>query len=396
MLTVWNDTSDAVVNPAVEDLLDKLVQGVNRIATFVAVDPPDVVIRALKHPAKNLGYFSVQTARSEETPTFFGGAMPNLEVLCISNPSGWRIAQFHHLHTVHISASSWRPWPLSALLDCLDGVIFLGELYLACFQDFESEPTAETERTVSIPSLLVLRLTYCNSALILSHLEIPRSTALSVYSYCQRSDDIFNCFPESPRFLGIFDKVHLLTVILDVEKQIFEVEIIGPGDVHILLGAVPRLGRFERKWVLRSMAAVTRFTPVSGVKWLTVVVDEYQMPWKVWLSKFAQLSTLEVRCPDPGELLSALVISDSSAGGVFCPSLRSLSLERSRRPTIDSSLLRACLATRAATGNAISRLNLNELDWSAIAASELETWEALVNRTQLDGTLVFLDLSTTR
>ena len=395
MVTVWNDTSDAV-NPAVEDLLGRLTQEVTRITTFVAVDPPDVVIRRLKHPAKNLNYFSVQTARSEEIPTFFGGEMPNLEILCISNPSGWSLARFHHLHTIHISASSWKAWHLSALLDCLDGVIFLVELHLACFQDFESEPTAEIERTVAIPSLLVLRLTYCDSALILSHLEIPRSTALSVYSYCQRSDDIFNCFPESPRFLGILDKVHVLTVILDVEKQVFEVEIIGPGDVHILLGAVPRLGRFERKWVLRSMAAVTRFTPVSGMKWLTMVVDEYRMPWKVWLSKFTQLSTLEVRCPDPGELLSALVISDNSTGGGICPSLHSLSLERSRRPTVDSSLLKACLATRAATGIAISRLNLNELDWSTIAASELEEWEALVNRTQLAGRFVLLDLSTTR
>ena len=144
------------------------------------------------------------------------------------------------------------------------------------------------------------------------------------------------------------------------------------------------------------MAAVTRFTPVSGVKWLTMVVDEYRMPWKVWLSKFTQLSTLEVRCPDPGELLSALVISDNSTGGGICPSLRSLSLERSRRPTVDSSLLKACLATRAATGIAISRLNLNELDWSTIAASELEEWEALVNHTQLAGRFVLLDLSTTR
>ena len=388
-LAVWNEAiSDAAVDSAAEDLLGLLAQGTNRITAALVVNPPDIVIRALKHPAGNISYLSVQMAESRAVPALFGGMMPNLETLYISNPSGWKIAQFRQLHTVHISATSWRPWRLSALLDCLDGTVVLGELHLACFEDFEPEPGAETERTVAISALLVLRLTYCDSGLILSHLEIPRSTALSIYSYCRQSEEIFACFPKSPRFFGMLEKVQLLTVVLDVEKQVFEVETMGPEDVHILLGAVPRQGRFERKWVLRSMTAVARFTPVSGVKWLTVVVDEYRMPWKVWLSKFAQLSTLEIRCPDPEELLSALVVSHSNAGGVICPSLRSLSLERSRRPTVDSSQLRECLTTRAAAGHALSQLNLNDLDWSVVAASELEAWERLISRTRLDGMFI--------
>ena len=275
------------------------------------------------------------------------------------------------------------------LLDFLDGSVVLGELCLACFEDFEPEPSAATERTVSIASLLVLRLTYCNSALILRHLDIPKSTALSIYSYCRDSEGMLTFFPESSHLLGVLEKVQLLTVVLDVEKQAFEVEIAGPDNIHILLGAVPRAGRFERKWAIRSMAAVTRSILNSGVKWLTVVVDEYRMPWKVWLSKFSGLLTLEVRCPDPEEVLNALIVSDNKAEEVICPSLRSLSLERSRRPTINSTLLRTCLTTRASGGNTISRLNLNELDWSTIAASELEEWVELINRTQLDGRSFF-------
>ena len=392
-LAVWNEAvSNPVVNSATEDLLESLAQGTDRIAVLLAVNPPDVVIQALKRSAENLCYLSVEMAESAEVPAMFGGETPNLKTLCISNPSGWKISQFRQLHTVHMSATSWGPWRLSALLDCLDGTVVLEELHLACFENFEPEPGAEAERTVAISALLVLRLTYCNSGLILSHLEIPRSTALSIYSYCQQSEEIFTCFPESPRFHGILEKVQLLTVVLDVEKQVFEVEMMGPEDVHILLGAVPRLGRFERKWVLRSMTAVARFTPVSGVKWLTVVVDEYRMPWKVWLSRFAQLSTLEVRCPDPEELLTVLAVTNTETGGVICPSLRSLSLERSKRPTVNSLHLRECLTTRAAAGHALSQLNLNDLDWSVVVASELEAWERLINRTRLDGTSILSGL----
>ena len=393
-LAIWDeDTSDTIAeNPAMNDLLAKLMGGVDRIATLVAVNPPGVVVRALESPARKLDYLSIQIADSGEIPTIFGGDMPNLKILAISNPSGWEIAQFQHLHTVHISATSWGPWRLSTLLDCLDGTVALGELHLACFEDFEVDPAADAERTVAIPSLLILRLTYCNSALILNHLDVPKSTALSIYSYCQDSDEIFTCLPEPPQFLGMPEKIQILTVILDIEKQVFEIEIVGPEDVHILLGAVPRLGRFERKWVLRAMTVIARFVPASGVRWLTMVIDEHRMPWKVWLTKFTQLSTLEVRCPDPEELLKALVVSDRDTGDIICPSLRSLSLERSRRPTVDTSILRDFLATRASTGNAISQLNLNDLDWSVVAASELEAWEELINRTRLDGWFVFLGL----
>ena len=388
-LAIWNeDTSDPIAeNPLMGDLLGKLAKGINRITTLVAVNPPGVVVRALNSPAQKLDYLSIQIADSGEIPSIFCGEMPNLEILSISNPSGWRVAEFRHLHTVHISATSWGPWRLSTLLDCLDGTVALEELHLACFEDFELEPAVDAERTVVISSLLVLRLTYCNSSLILNHLDVPRSTALSIYSYCQDSDEIFTCLPESPRFLGMPEKIQLLTVILDVEKQVFEIEIIGPEDVHILLGALPRMGRFERKWVLRAMTVVARFAPASGVRWLTMVIDEYRMPWKVWLARFTQVSTLEVRCPDPEELLKALVVSDRNTGDIVCPSLRSLSLERSRRPTVDTSVLRDFLAARASTGNAISQLNLNDLDWSVVTGSELEAWEELINRTRLDGRL---------
>ena len=133
------------------------------------------------------------------------------------------------------------------------------------------------------------------------------------------------------------------------------------------------------------MTAITHSTSTSSVKWLMMVINEYRMPWKVWLSKFTWLSTLEVWCPNPEHLLDVLFTSYSSTGEVICPLLRSLSLERSRRPALDSSLLRGFLTTRASTGNAISQLNLNEPDWSMVAGSEFGALGELINWTQLDG-----------
>ena len=389
IIAIWNEgTSETVAkNSAITGgLLDRIAQGADRITAVVADNPPDIVVQALKSPARNLKYLSIRTRNSGEIPPLFSGTMPNLEILCISNPSGWKIAQFQHLHTLYITASSWRPWRLSALLDCLDNTTALLELYLACFGDFEFEPVG---RSVHIPSLLVLRLTYCASALILNHLEIPRSTALSIYNHCLQSDNIFAGFPKISRALRALENVQLLTVILDTEKQVFEVEIMGLGDLHILLGATPRTGRFERKWALRSMAAVARSISISGVKWLTMITNESRMPWKAWLSKFTGLSNLEVRCPDPEELLSTLAIPDNNTGGDICPSLRSLSLERSRRPAVDPSVLRGFLSTRASNGNPISRLNVHDIDWSMVSASEFGAWDELVNRTNLDCRSIF-------
>ena len=386
-LMTWNpdtpDPSGTVCSQEMNNLLDRLGQNSHRVTALVAINPPDVVIEALSRPAPRLIRLNIQVAQSKEIPQVFGGVMPNLEYLSISNPKGWKIQPFQNIHTVHIVAHSWKLWHLGTLLDFLEAHVPIEELHLTCLEHFESEPATESRRTVSLSSLNVLRLTFCNSALILSHLEISPSTALSIYGYCGRSEDILTGLPESLGPLRI-PKTSQLTAIFDVQKQVFEIEVLWTDGLDLLLGVVPRQGQFDRKWVLRSMNAVTRFTPLASAKWLTVVIDEDRMPWKSWLSKFAGLFTLEVRCPDPGELLNALTASSGSTGKVLCPSLRSLSIERNKRPTMDTSLLRRCLETRASAGSVLATLNLNDLDWSAISDTELDAWEELTDRTRLN------------
>lgn len=390
-LMIWNadrSTTPAVVeDPAMIHILNELGQNVGRITNLVAINPPEVVMGALAQPATSLVRLNIQTVESCAFASLFGGVMPKLRHLSISNPVGWRIQLFQNLNTVHLTATPLRRWRLSSLLDCIYASVSIEELHFTCFEDFEPETIAESRRTVSLPSLHILRFTFCDSALMLSHLKIPPSTALSIYGHFGRSENILTCLPESGHFPRMLKGAQYLTVVFDVEREIFEVDLLGPKGhgVHLLLGAVPRQGEFDRKWVLRSMTAVTHFAPVSGVKWLTVVVDEYRMPWKTWLSRFGRISTLEVRCPDPAELLGVLVAPKGNTGQILCPALRALSVERGKRPTADSRLLRECLETRASAGTAISSLNLNELDWTAIPPTELDAWEELIGRTRLDG-----------
>lgn len=387
-LTIWNmdspENADAFESQELRDLLDALRRDSGRLTALVAIDPPDIVIEALNEPATKLVHLDIQIAQSRVVPRVFRGEMPHLEYLSISNPEGWRIQPFENLHTVHIAAPSWRRWRLSTLLDCLDARVPIKELHLTHFEHFEPESAAESGRTASLSSLNVLRLTFCNSPVILNHLEIPSYITLSIYGHFDQSEDIFAGLSESRNFLGILKAPQFLTVVFDVEKQVFEVEVMETDGVHVLIGAVSREGRFDRKWVLRSMSAVTRFTPLGGVRWLTAVIDEDRMPWVSWLSKFNRLSTIEARCPDPAELLNALTTFRSDAGNVICPSLRSLSIERNKRPTVEASLLRKCLEARASAGSTISHLNLNDLDWSVIPNAEFGAWEELINRTRLN------------
>jgi hypothetical protein len=388
-LMIWNPdlpTTPAVVeNPVMTHMLKQLGQIVDRITDLVAINPPDIVIRMLTEPATSLVHLDIRTVDAGVTSSIFGGVMPKLEDLTVSNPVGWKIQPFLNLNIVHLTSTPSKQWQLNDLLDCIDASPAVRELHLIYFEHFEPETAAESRRTVSLPSLHTLRLTFCDSAPILGHLEIPPSTALSVYGHHEHSEDILTCLPESSRFLRMLRGAQYLTVVFDVERQIFEVDLLGLRGIHLLLGAVPRHGQFDRKWVLRSMATVARFAPISGVRWLTMAVDEYRMPWKVWLSKFDQVSTLEVRCPDPAELLGALTAPNGNTEGIICPALRSLSVERSKRPTDDSMLLRKCLETRASAGRAISTLNLNDLDWTAIPYAEFNAWQNLIDRTRLDG-----------
>ena len=386
-LMIWNpDSSDApgvVENSVVTNMIDQLGQSVDRITDLVAINPPEAVVGMLTQPATRLVRLDIQSANTAVLPSLFGGVMPKLEHLSISNPIGWKIQLFQNLSTLHLSASPLIRWRFGGFLDCIASVS-IKELHLTHFERFKPETIAESRRAVSLPSLHILRLMFCDSALILNHLDIPPDTALSIYGHYGHSEDILTCLPESPRFLRALKTAQFLTVVFDVERQIFEVDILGEG-INLLLGAVSRQEDFDRKWVLRSMAAVTRFTPIAGINWLTVAVDECRMPWKVWLSKFDLISTLEVRCPDPAEILGVLAAPKGNAKPILCPALRSLSVEHSKRPTASLSLLRECLETRASAGSAISNLNLDSLDWTVIPYTELEAWEELVNRTSLGG-----------
>ena len=391
---IWNSdsptTPTVVENPAVTGILNKLGQSVSRITDLVAINPPEIVIGMLAEPATSLVRLNIQTTETKAIPSLFGGVMPKLEHLSISYPLGWKVQLFQNLNTVHLTATPSRQWRLHGLLDCIDAPVAIRELHLTYFEHFEPESDAESRRTISLSSLHILRLTFCDSALLLSRLEIPPSIALSIYGNYDLSEDILTCLPESGHFLRVLKGVQFLAIVFDVERRIFEVDILEPKGAHLLLGAASRQGEFDRKWVLRSMAAITRYASISGVKWLTVVVDEYRMPWKVWLSKFDQVSTLEVRCPDPAELLGVLAAPNGNAEHILCPALRALSVKRSKRPTANSSLLRECLETRASVGSAIFTLNLDDLDWTAIPHVEVDAWEKLIDRTRLDGRWILL------
>jgi hypothetical protein len=387
-LMMWNpdspDTPGIVENPAVTHFINQIGQSVDRITELVAINPPETVIGVLTQPATRLVRLDIRSANTAILPSLFGGIMPKLENLSISSPIGWKI-QFQNLNILRLSTDSSIRWRLSGFLDCIDATVSIKELHLTSFECFTPENATESRRIVTLSSLCVLRLAFCDSARILGHLDIPLDAAVSIYGHNSHSEDILTYLPKSPRFLRTLKTAQFLTVIFDVERQIFEVDIFGEG-INLLLGAIPWHEELDRKWVLRSMAAVTRFTPISSVKWLTVAVDEYRMPWKVWLSKFDLISTLEVRCPDPAELLGALAGAGRNTERILCRALRSLSVERSQRPTADPSLLRECLETRASAGSAISDLNLDNLDWTAIQPTELEAWEELIRRTRLDGT----------
>lgn len=386
---MWNPDSSnipvATKNPEITHILNHLERSISRITELVAINPPEAVIEMLTQPATSLVRLSIQTTKPTAVPSLFGGVMPKLQDLTISNPVGWKLRLFQNLGTVHLLGTPSKRWRLSGLLDCIDASTVIKELHLSCFDNFEPETSAESRRMVSLPSLHILRLTLCDSALIIDRLEIPPSATLSIYGSCGHSEDILACLPGSSRFLRMLKGTRFLTVVLDVERQIFEVDIMGPEGIHLTVGTVPLQGALDRKWVLRSMAAIVRLAPISEVKWLTVVVDEFCMPWNVWLSKFDKVSTLEVRCPDPAELLGALAARIGETERIVCPALRSLSVECGECPTVDSSLLRKCLEIRALAGSVVSALNLNDSQWTTIPQTELDAWERLICHTRLDG-----------
>ena len=314
--------------------------------------------------------------------------MPRLKRLTLSNPAGWRLYTFQDVTKVAIFCNG-HDLRVSALIDFLDGARNLQVLSLSRYRDYGRRIV---QRSVTLPSLRELNLSFCDASRILGHLDLPSSAHISVLTGPElRSKHIFQCLPNSPSFRRFLSDTKSLTLTLNAANGEFYLSTCHHDKPSCFLRVYDDKRRLDEDWILRSIDVASRFKSFLNIESLTVSTEEHPIPWGAWLSKLNRLVRLEVRSVVLEDLVLALSPDRAGCGRVACPSLRYLSIKgHVAGTTFESPTLRSCLVARATAGFPVFRLRVQTKTWEDVIQVD-QCWKGLVlSQGEVPGTSVLL------
>jgi len=374
------DIPNAGVNPycaPAADLVGELAQQSHRIIEFEAVGLSELTAEALVRPANNLRRLRINEHNFEEILLVFGGLIPRLERLTLSNPSGWNLRLFPEITKVTLFFGG-NGVSMESLVDFLDGASKLEVLSLSRYRDPSSPDRKRVRKPIPLPRLRELNLSFCETSEILGYLVLPSSAHVSILAGPDPENrDIFSCIPNVPGFCRFLSNTQSLTVALHPTDNEFYLSMYWRDKPSCFLRVYDDKKRLDGQWVLRSVNAAPRFKPFLNIESLTVSVEKYTVPWKSWLSQLDRLERIEVASVDLSEFILALSIGRATRKRPTCPSLRYLSVEfKGPGRSIDYSRLRLCLLSRARAGYPVSRLRIRSEDWVRVIRTDSD-WKEL-------------------
>ena len=368
------DQTTIIYSAEAVNLIEEIAQQSHRIIEFEAVGLSELISEALIYKADIIRRLSITGNPFEKIPLVFGGQLPRLERLALSNPTGWRLSLFHGVTkvTLHLRECDLH---INILLEFLEGACNLQDLSLSRYRDHDTIRTVDRQ-PVTLPSLRELNLSFCDTSRILSYLHVPSTARILILKGKEeKGRHIFQCLPNAPGFWRFLSTTDSLTLRLNSTSNEFHLATFH-GYIPLCFLQIYEIRRWvDEGWILRSIYSASRFEQFFHLRSLTVSVDGHPIPWEVWISKLNGLAELDARSTNPEQLALAL---RPIRGRVSCPSLRYLTVEGIATQKLpDISTLRSSLLARAAEGHPVFRLRFRGRDWKYIARVD-PCWEGLV------------------
>jgi len=362
----------------VSTLMDEIARQSDRITKFEAVGLSPLVAEALVFPAENLTHLTINGCGPEDIPLIFGGKLPRLKRLALSNPSGWSLRAFPTVTKVFVHGNG-RRISTKSLANFLDGASNLEQLSLSRIRDPRAGRQHATRPPTVLPSLRELKVAFCDSIVILGLLDLPHSTRTSILSGENNDRHMLQCLPTTAAaFQPVLYGTQSLVVNLTAAANGSHLITHRGGRPSFFLQVYDERRQLDLGWVSLTVDAITESKPFHLIESLILSVEQCSVPWKKWLPQLVRIITMDICSVDVEELVYELSRTHPDQDGPLCPSLRYLSLERKGcGPALDSSILKLCLLARSQARNPITCLRIRARDWTAFDRMDLG-WKALV------------------
>jgi hypothetical protein len=370
---------DAISNIAqVSTLMDKIARQHDRIAKFEAVGLSAIVAEALVYPANNLTRLTINGCGSEELPLVFGGQLPRLRRLILSNPSGWSLRALPSVTKVVIYGGD-RTISIKSLTNFLDGAGNLERLCLSRLRCSMVDHRHAPRSPIALPSLRELRIAFCDASRILDHLDLPPSTRTSILSsYEPNNRHMLQYLPTAASFQPLLHGTQSLVVTLNTTDNGSHLITHRNGQPSCFLQVYDERRQLDQEWIPLTISEIAEFKPFHLIESLVLSVEQCSVPWKKWFPQLVQIASMDICSAGVEEVVHELSRIHPEQGGPLCPSLRYLSLERKGcGPASDSSGLKSCLLARSQARHPITCLRVRTWDWTAVDRMDLG-WQALI------------------
>ena len=370
---------DVILNIArISTLMDEIAQQSDRIAKFEAVGLSALVAEALVYPANNLTHLTINGRGSEELYLIFGGRLPRLKRLVLSNPSGWLLREFPSV-TKAIIYGGDQDISIRSLTNFLEGASNLEQLSLSRLRGLRSDRRHSPRPPIALPSLRELRVAFCDSSRILGHLDFPPSAQTFILSGFEPNNrHMLQCLPAATSIRPLLNGIRSLIVALSTTGNESYLITHRNGQPSCYLQAFDDHRQFDQGWVPLTVNAITEFKPFHLIESLILSVERCPVPWRKWFPQLVRIVSMEVCSVNVEEVVHELGRTHPDQDGPLCPSLRYLSLERKGSgPALDSSDLMSCLLARSQVRHPITWLRVRTRDWTAVDRLDLG-WKALI------------------
>jgi hypothetical protein len=377
---IINVERDAISNIAqVSTLMDKIARQHDRIASFEAVGLSAIVAEALVYPANNLTHLTIKGCGSEELPLVFGGQLPRLRQLVLSNPSGWSLRTLPSVTKAAIYYRGDRNISIKSLTNFLDGAGNLEQLRLSRLWCSRADRRHVPQPPITLPSLRELRIVFCDTSRILGHLRLPPSTQTSILGgYEPNNRHMLQYLPTAASFQPLLHGTRSLVVTLNATSNGSRLITHRNGRPSCFLQVYDGHRQLDQEWIPLTVNAIAEFKPFHLIESLVLSVEQCSVPWKKWFPQLVQIASMDICSAGVEEVVHELSRIHPEQGGPLCPSLRYLSLERKGcGPASDSSGLKSCLLARSQARHPITCLRVRTWDWTAVDRMDLG-WQALI------------------
>lgn len=346
--------------PESENCMAEIVKSAPRVRQFVVefdLSAPSA-FRRLSFPMPNLISLLINVGNYKNwgLSQLFGGHMPQLQNLCLQWFTSWPPGMFVNLRVVVLRNQAVHI-ELSRLLTFLEQSPALERLSLISYGPLRGDLTS-TGRRVGLGCLCKLELVNCHSLLILSHLELPALTQVTIvhpFSFLTSAQilefqfaNVMLALPFNLHHLHTLDEI--TAVEIRVEKHHYRFLTLNP-DHNSFLSVTQGTKHFQPQevaaFVHRSFINLMQHTSFTKISRLVIKQDPDTMHdggsvprelWEVWLRRLNQLESLQVPSVPYEDLHSALITKDES-GCLLCPKLTVLECFVEIRKVADAEVL---------------------------------------------------------